>query len=147
MQINPYLIFDGSCEAAVQFYAQCLRGEIPMLMRYSDMPAGESAGETEDCPPLPPEAKNRIMHSRLEVGGQVLMAADHHPSFPYEGIKGFSVSINVDTTEEAERVFKALAEGGSVQMPLGETFWALKFGMLTDKFGVSWMVNCARPGF
>jgi len=136
MQLNPYLIFKDTCEAAFKFYAQSLRGEIVMMMPFGDTPGCES---------MPADSRGKIMHARLAIGDQVLMGSDNHPDHPYDGIKGCSVSINVDAPAEAERIFKALAEGGEVQMPLQETFWAIRFGMLTDQYGVPWMVNCARP--
>ena len=135
MKINPYLTFDGTCEQAMRFYAEALRGELGMLMRFRDSPG---------CEELPPDL---IMHARLNVGDEVLMASDNHPAFPYEGIKGCSISLNVDSPEEAQRVFDVLAGGGKVEMPLAETFWARSFGMLKDRFGVAWMINCAKPGF
>ena len=135
MKIDPYLTFDGTCEQAMRFYAEALRGELGMLMRFRDSPG---------CEELPPDL---IMHARLNVGDEVLMASDNHPAFPYEGIKGCSISLNVDSPEEAQRVFDVLAGGGKVEMPLAETFWARSFGMLKDQFGVAWMINCAKPGF
>ena len=138
MKIDPYLIYDGQCEAAFQFYARVLRGEIMMMQRFADSPG---------CEDFPASHRNLIMHARLTIGDQVLMASDNNPAFPYEGIKGCSVSINVDSPEQAQEVFDGLADGGNVQMPLQETFWAQRFGMLTDRFGVPWMVNCAKPGF
>ena len=135
MKIDPYLTFDGTCEQAMNFYAQSLGGQIVMMSRFGDAPG---------CEGLPPE---RIMHARLHIGDQVLMASDNHPAFPYEGIKGCSIALNVDTPDQARRAFDALAAGGQVGMPLGETSWSRSFGMLNDRFGVPWMVNCAKPGF
>lgn len=135
MQLNPYLTFNGTCEAAFKFYAQCLDGEIAMMMPF---------GETPGCESMPPESRDKIMHARLVMGDQVLMASDNHPDYPYDGIKGCSISLNVDSVADAERIFNALAKDGSVQMPLDKTFWAERFGMLADQFGVSWMVNCEK---
>jgi PhnB protein len=135
MKIDPYLIFDGTCEEAMNFYAQALGGEVVMMNRFGDSPG---------CEGLPPE---RIMHARLHFGDQVLMASDSHPAHGYDGIKGISIALNVDTPERSERSFQALSAGGSVTMPLGETPWSQSFGMFTDRFGVPWMVNCAKPGF
>lgn len=140
MKINPYLMFDGQCEAAFTFYAQCLGGTVAMLARYSEMP--ESEGESQCAVPV--EYGDKIMHARLEVGDQVLMGSDTQPGFPHEGVKGCSMSLNVDSIAEAERVFQALAENGTVQMALEQTFWAVRFGMLVDRFGVPWMVNCEQ---
>jgi len=140
MRINAYLIFDGQCEAAFEFYQQCLGGTLQAMLRFVDAPAG--GGDQPGCAPMPAEYLNRIMHACLVVDGQTLMASDTGPQFPYEGIKGCSVSLNVDSTAEAERIFAALADHGTIQMPLGATFWAARFGMCTDRFGVPWMINC-----
>src|SRR3989338_8251648 len=138
MQINAYLMFDGQCEAAFRFYAQCLGGSIAMLSRYSEMPESESEGQCA----VPVDYRDKIMHARLEVGDQVLMGSDIQPGFPHQGVKGCAVSLNVESIAEAERTFQALAENGRVQMPLEKTFWAARFGMLVNRFGVPWMVNC-----
>ncbi|MCG4455701.1 MULTISPECIES: VOC family protein [unclassified Pseudomonas] len=132
MKINAYLMFDGQCEAAFNFYAKCLGGTLEM-MRYADSP--------EDME-LPAEFQQRIMHACLTVGGQALMASDTLPQSPYEGIKGCSISLQIDNVPEAERLYAALSAQGSVQMELQQTFWATRFAMLTDRFGVSWMINC-----
>lgn len=133
MKINAYLTFDGQCEAAFTFYAQCLGGTLEAMFTFGDTPA---AGD------VPEGLRDKIMHARLVVGDQVLMASDNHPVHPYEGIKGCSVSLNVDSIAEAERIFSALGEQGRVEMPLQQTFWAVRFGMLVDRFGVPWMINC-----
>jgi PhnB protein len=140
MKIDNYLFFDDQCEAAMTFYAQCLGGTIEAMMKVGDGPGAES---------LPAEARNRIMHARLVVGDQVLMASDWHcgPGVaPFEKPFGFRVSLTVDKIAEAERVYAALAEGGNADMPLQKTFFAERFGMLTDRFGVPWMVNCEKDG-
>ena len=136
MQWNPYLAFDGRCKEAFGFYERCLGGKIVAMIPYGDTPAKEH---------VPAGTEARIMHARLILGDQVLMGGDAHPLMPYEGIKGCSVAVQVKTPDEAERLFKALAEGGAVTMPICETFWAVRFGMLTDQFGVPWMVNCEKP--
>lgn len=133
MKIHAYLMFDGQCEAAFNFYAECLGGTLEM-MRYADSP--------EDME-VPAEFQQRIMHVCLTVGDQLLMASDTLPQSPYEGIKGCSISLQVDNLPEAERLYAALSAQGSVQMELQQTFWATRFAMLTDRFGVSWMINCA----
>lgn len=133
MKIHAYLMFDGQCEAAFNFYAECLGGTLEM-MRYADSPE-----EME----VPAEFQQRIMHVCLTVGDQLLMASDTLPQSPYEGIKGCSISLQVDNVPEAERLYAALSAQGSVQMELQQTFWATRFAMLTDRFGVSWMINCA----
>lgn len=133
MKIHAYLMFDGQCEAAFNFYAECLGGTLEM-MRYADSP--EDMGVSA-------EVQQRIMHVCLTVGDQLLMASDSLPQSPYEGIKGCSISLQVDNVPEAERLYAALSAQGSVQMELQQTFWATRFAMLTDRFGVSWMINCA----
>ncbi|WP_397451578.1 VOC family protein [Pseudomonas sp. NA-150] len=133
MKLNTYLIFDGQCEAAFKHYAQALNGNLAMMMRFGEGPESAKLAEQD---------KNRIMHVRLEVGDQALMGSDTTADYPFQGSKGFSVSVNVNSVAEAERVFSALEAGGSVTMPLSKTFWAERFGMLTDRFGVAWMVNC-----
>ena len=133
MKIHAYLMFDGQCEAAFNFYAQTLDGTL-QLMRYAESP---------DAKDIPPEFQQRVMHVCLTVGNQLLMASDTLPQSPYEGIKGCSISLQVDNVPEAERLYAALSAQGSVQMELQQTFWATRFAMLTDRFGVSWMINCA----
>jgi PhnB protein len=134
MQLNPYLTFNGQCEAAFKFYEKHLKGKIEMMMAHKDSPAAEQT---------PPAMRDKIMHARISIGDAVLMGSDA-PLGSSEGITGFSVSLSVDTPAEAERVFKALAEKGSVRMPLEKTFWATRFGMLVDQFGVPWMINCEQ---
>lgn len=133
MKIHAYLMFDGQCEAAFNFYAECLGGTLEM-MRYAESP---------DASEIPAEFHQRIMHVCLTVGDQLLMASDTAAQCPYEGIKGCSISLQVDNVPEAERLYAALSAQGSVQMELQQTFWATRFAMLTDRFGVSWMINCA----
>lgn len=135
MQWNPYLAFNGQCEAAFNFYERCLGGKIVAMIPYGDTPSNEH---------VPAGHERKIMHARLNLGNQVLMGGDAHPAHPYEGVKGCSVAVQVKTPAEAERLFGALAENGTVTMPLGETFWAQRFGMLTDQFGVPWMINCEK---
>ncbi|MFI8736968.1 VOC family protein [Ectopseudomonas toyotomiensis] len=132
MKMHAYLMFDGQCEAAFNRYAEIFGGKLEM-MRYADSP--------EDME-VPAEYQQRVMHVCLTVGEQLLMASDNLPQYPYEGIKGCSVSLQVDNVPEAERLYEALSAGGSVQMELQATFWATRFAMLTDRFGVSWMINC-----
>ncbi|MHC8326167.1 VOC family protein [Pseudomonas sp. LB1P83] len=135
MKINPYLIFNGDCKAAFTFYAQALQGQIEMMMTFGESPAREH---------FPADYHNLIIHTRLAVGDQAIMGSDTTPDRPTDDMSGCSVSLNVDSIAEAERVFGALSEDGSVQMPLEATFWAARFGMLVDRFGVSWMVNCEK---
>ena len=135
MKFVSYLMFDDQCEPAFQFYARCLGGRIDALTRFADMPDGE--GDK-----MPPAYRQRVLHAQLSVGDQRLMGSDSPPQYPFEGYKGFGVTLDIDTPAEAERVFEALAEGGKITMPFGETFWAERFGMLEDRFGVPWMINC-----
>ena len=134
MQINPYLVFNGNCEEAFNFYARCLRGELVSVQRFGDTPG---------CENMPASHRDKIMHVRLQAGDQVLMASDNHPAHPYEGVKGCSIALSVDQAEEADRIFDELSQGGTVVMPMQETFWAKRFGMLNDRFGVPWMINGA----
>jgi PhnB protein len=136
MQLNPYLTFNGQCEAAFEFYEKCLGGKIVFKMTYGESPM---AKET------PPERQNRILHAHFVAGAMVLMGSDAPPE-RYDKPKGFFVSLGIEKPEEAERVFHALAAGGEVLMPVAETFWALRFGMLIDQFGTPWMVNCEKAG-
>lgn len=135
MEINPYLMFNGNCEEAFKYYERCLGGKIEAMVPHAGTPAEQQ---------VPAEWRNKILHARLTVNGQALMASDAPPG-RQENFGGFSISINVSGAPEAERVFAALAEGGQVRMPIQETFWALRFGMLVDRFGVPWMVNCEKP--
>jgi len=132
MQINPYLFFDSNCEAAFKFYEKVLGGKIELLLRNSEGPP-----EMES----PPERKDKIMHARMSIDGEVIMASDAPPSH-YQKAQGFAVSITVEDPADAERKFKALLEGGSINMPFGKTFFSKGFGMGVDQFGIPWMVNC-----
>ena len=135
MQLNPYLSFNGQCEAAFKFYEKCLGGKILFKMTYGESPMAEQVSA---------EARGRILHITLKVGDRILMGADAPPQY-YSTPAGFSVSINTADITEAERVFAALSENATVKMPLTETFWAARFGMLVDQFGTPWMVNCEKP--
>lgn len=135
MKLNSYLMFNGQCETAFKFYEQCLGGKITAMMTYAESP------ESSMTEQLPPEWHNKIMHVALTVDDQELMGSDGFPDYKEEP-QGFSVSINLNDPVEAERIFHALAENGTVRMPLQQTFWAYRFGMLVDQFGTPWMVNC-----
>jgi PhnB protein len=135
MQMNPYLGFNGKCEAAFKFYEKVLSGKILMMMKYGDSPM---AGQTS------PDFKDKIMHARLAVGDKLLMGSDAPPQM-YEPMKGISITLSLDKPEDADRIFGALAENGTVRMPIQQTFWAQRFGMLTDQFGTPWMINCETP--
>jgi PhnB protein len=131
LQLDNYLFFDGNCADAMRFYERTLGGKL-QLMTHGDSPM---AAQT------PPGSANRIMHARLELEGRLLMASDSMVGQPYQGMKGFSLSLIYPTVAEAQRMFAALAEGGQITMPIAKTFWAEAFGMLVDRFGTPWMVN------
>jgi len=130
--VQPYLDFGGHCEEALEFYCKALGAEIEMLTRFNESP--EPQGELPEC------FQNKVMHARLRIGSSVLMASDGRcegePNF-----EGFSLAITPADEAEAERVFEALSQDGLVTMKLEKTFWSPKFGMLQDKFGVSWMIS------
>jgi len=133
--INPYLMFNGTCEEAFLFYKSVFGGEFPYIGKYKDAPAEE--GEV-----LSEEALNRIMHVSLPIGNTILMGSDSHPRYGDVGFgDNFSISINTESPEEADRIFNGLSAGGKVEMPMNKTFWGAYFGMFKDKFGVNWMVN------
>ena len=132
MQINPYLSFKGDCENAFRFYGQCLGGELGPIFRYGGSPL---AGQ------VPDDWSDKVMHGSLTVGGQVFMGGDVAPG-RYEEPKGFSLSVQIADTAEAERIFRELATDGQVLMPLEQTFWAARFGMVVDRFGIPWLINC-----
>ena len=138
-QINPYLIFNGNCEAAFLFYKSVFGGEFPYIGKFKDMPPSDDP----NCPPPPAEEAERIMHVCLPIGNAVLMGSDStSQSGDVPAFSGnFSVSINTDSVEEADRIFAGLSAGGNVIMPMEKTFWGAYFGMFADKFGVHWMVN------
>ena len=131
-QFNPYLSFDGNCADAMRFYERVLGGTLEKLMTFAEMP---------DADQVPAEMRDRVMHARLVADNLVLMAGDAMPGQPYEGIKGFSLTISYASIEEAKPVFDALSEGGKVTMPFAKTFWAEGAGMVVDRFGAPWIVN------
>jgi PhnB protein len=135
MNLNPYLFFNGQCEAAFKLYERVLGGKIIAMLPHEATPAAAQ---------VPPEWQKKIIHARLQLGDQLLMGCDAPPGHYHES-KGYSVTLRVDTPDEAERAFKALADGGTVRMPLDKTFFAQKFGMLADKFGIPWIVICENP--
>lgn len=134
MHLNPYLLFNGSCEEAFNFYAKTLGGTIKTMMPFEGSPMEKQA---------PEEWRKKIMHGRLDLGGQTLMGSDARAEH-YRKPQGITVTLNVDNAADAERIFAALSEGGEVSMPMQETFWAVRFGMVTDRFGIPWMVNCEK---
>lgn len=129
--LDSYLFFDGQCAEAMRFYERVTGGTIKAMLKYSDAPEGQKG---------PPGSENRIMHASLTIGDRNLMASDS-PAGEHKPMQGFSLSLYYDTPDEAREKFKLLAEGGTVLMPIGPTFWAKAFGMLTDRFGTSWMVS------
>jgi PhnB protein len=132
MQVNPYLYYNGNCEAAFKFYEKVLGAEIEMMMTHESAPKGM---------PIPSEWKKKIMHARLSLDGEVIMASDSPPD-RFSQPQGFSVSLQIEDAADAERKFKALSEGGTVQMPFAATFFAKGFGICVDQFGIPWMVMC-----
>jgi len=135
MRLNPYLIFDGCCEEAFRFYEKCLPGKIVMMMRYGDSPLWKQTT---------PESCQKIIHATFAFGEHILQGADAVPQ-NYCKPQGIAVMLSVDSVTEANRIFCALSEHGCVQMPLQESFWALRFGQLVDRFGVPWTINCGKP--
>lgn len=134
MDTNVYLHFDGNCEQAFQFYEQVLGGKIQHVSKFGGSPMDGQ---------VPAEWKDKVLHGRMTVGNQTIMASDAPPG-RYSKPRGFSINIGLKDAAEAERIFAALADGGQVHMPIAETFWAVRFGMLVDKFEIPWMVNVEK---
>jgi PhnB protein len=134
MHTCAHLHFKGNCREAFSFYAEVLGGRIVFTMTYGESPGG---GQT------PPEMRDQIIHARLDLGDQSLLGCDTPPD-RYQAPQGFNVMAAIEKPADAERIFRALAQGGTVSMPCQETFWAKRFGMCTDRFGIPWMVNCAK---
>lgn len=143
MQFTPYLNFDGNCRAAFAFYQELFKGIVVHQSTFGEIPPDPRN------PPIPPEAKNRLMHVHLRIGAQSLMGSDALPGADEGGAGAYArphgmwVSIQADDVAEGRRVFDALAQGGQLTMPFGRTFWSAGFGMVTDRFGTPWMVNVA----
>ncbi len=133
MQVQPYLFFDGKCEEALDFYRRALDAKVVTLMRFKDNPEPPQPGM------IPPGSENKVMHTSFRIGDTTLMASDGrntgHPNF-----QGVSLSLTASSDAEAERLFAALQDGGKVQMPMTKTFFSSRFGMVADRFGVSWMI-------
>ncbi|HVY08104.1 MAG TPA: VOC family protein [Burkholderiales bacterium] len=133
MFIQPYLFFDGRCEEAIAFYRKAVGAEVTMLMRNNESPDPHPPGM------LPPGSENKVMHCSLKIGETTILASDGHcagkPVF-----QGFSLTVTADTDAEADRIYAALADGGNAMMPPTKTFFSSRFGMLTDRFGMGWMV-------
>ena len=137
MQVQPYLFFDGRSEEAIEFYRKALGAEVKMMVRFKESPEPAKPGM------VPPGSENKIMHAELRIGDTTILASDGScqgkPTF-----QGFALSLTVASAAEAEKMFATLGTGGSVQMPLTKTFFSPAFGMVADKFGVSWMVYVAK---
>jgi PhnB protein len=132
--LNPYLNFDGNAREAMEFYKTCLGAKLG-IMTFGDSPMQS-----------PPGSEKRVMHARLTKGSLTLMASDTMPGMPFQQGTNFSLTIECETPQEVDTLFAALSAGGKVTMPVQETFWASRFGMLTDKFGVNWMLDLGKPG-
>jgi PhnB protein len=139
MQLEPYLFFPGNCEEALNFYKEVFRGQIEDISRMKDVP--KDAGG----PPVTPETAEKVMHASFKSPGVSFMASDASPGKTY-GEGAISLSLGTSDLAEATRVFNALAAGGNVEMPLADMFWGATFGMLTDKYGIDWMINCMKNG-
>ena len=136
MSLSTYVSFNGDCEAAFKFYEESLSAKPGLVFRYGDSPMADA---------VPDGWESKVMHGSITIGGQLLEGADAPPE-RYEEPKGFSLSLNVRTAEEAERLFEQLAIDGRVRYPIRKTFWSERFGMVIDRFGIPWMINCENPG-
>jgi PhnB protein len=134
MQLSPHLNFNGNCETAFKFYEKCLGAKITFMMPYEGSPLANE---------VPAEWRGKILHASLQVGDALILGADAPPG-RYEKPQGFSVTLSPKDPAEAERIFVGLSDGGRVTMPMQETFWAARFGMLVDQFGIPWMINCQK---
>jgi PhnB protein len=138
MQVQPYLFFDGRCEEAVDFYRRTLGAEVTSLMRFKEMPNPQPGM-------IPAGSEEKVMHMTFKLGDVTVMASDGRcmgkPNF-----QGFSLTLTAENDAKAEQLFAALSDGGQVQMPMSQTFFSSRFGMVADKFGVGWMVLVAMPG-
>ena len=134
MQSNTYLNFNGTCEEAFKFYEKCFGAKIESSMTHEGSPAEANT---------PPEWRKKILHARLKIGDTIIMASDAPPGH-YNKPQGFNVSLGLDRAADAERVFKEMSQGGEVRMPMSSTFFATRFGMVTDRFGIPWMVICEK---
>jgi PhnB protein len=134
MELSPYLNFNGQCAAAFKFYEQCLGGKIVMMQTHGESPMKDH---------VPADWHDKVIHARLVVGDRILMGCDAPPTH-YAAPQGMHVSISVASPADAERIFNALVENGKVSMPFQKTFWSSGFGMVVDRFGIPWMVNCEQ---
>ena len=133
-EINAYLIFNGNCREAMTFYQKCLGADL-QLLPFSDAPGGN----------IPPEARDRVMHARLSKGPTVIMASDDMPGMPFQQGSNFFISLNCEDVQEVEKLFSSLSVKGKVKQAPQETFWAARFAMFTDQFGINWMLNLYKP--
>ncbi|MTI29984.1 VOC family protein [Xanthovirga aplysinae] len=131
MKLNPYLTFDGVCREAMNFYKECLNGEIVYLQNFEDSPE-----------PISEVDKKRVMHAHLKFGENDLMASDSRTEDKMDTGNNIQLSVNLSNPKEMEKIFSRLSKGGEVHMPIQDTFWGAKFGMLKDKYGIHWMFNC-----
>jgi PhnB protein len=134
MQTNPYILFNGNCEEAFKFYERALGAKIECVLTHEGTPAEAHVA---------PEFRKKVMHGRINLNGQTIMGSDCPPD-RYQKPQGFSITLTVQDAGQAERLYHALEDGGHVGMPIQETFWAVRFGMLTDRFGIPWMINCEK---
>jgi PhnB protein len=134
MQVNTYLNFNGNCEAAFKFYEQCLGGKIVNLLTHGNAPSAEH---------VPADWHDKVMHVCLDLGDRLLMGSDSPPGY-FEAPQGFYVQLSIDEPDKAEHIFHTLAANGKVKMPFEPTFWAFRFGMVVDRFGTPWMINCEK---
>ena len=134
MDLCISLSFNGQCEAAFRFYERCLDGKVSFMLTWGDSPMAQDA---------PPEWRGKICHASLTIADMAFAGSDVQPH-QYEAPRGFAVLLGIKDVADADRIFNALAENGTVQMPLEETFWALRFGMVRDRFGTPWIINCEK---
>jgi PhnB protein len=135
MELSTTLHFSGQCEAAFKFYERCLGAKIAFMLTWGDSPMATQ---------VRPEWHTKLLHARLMIGDSALVGGDVLPE-QYEQPKGFSLLLAIDDPVDTERVFAALAEGGAVKMPMQKTFWAARYGVVVDQFGIPWEINCERP--
>jgi PhnB protein len=133
MKLNPYLLFKGNCREAFAFYQKTCNGKMIMMMTGAESPMADQ---------IPADQRDQVLHANLELGPDLMLLASDAPPDRYQKPQGFSLSYGVDSSEEAQRIFHALAEGGSVTLPIAPTFWSPMFGMLVDRFDIPWMISC-----
>jgi len=134
MQLDPYLVFNGQCKEAFQFYEQLLGGKIESIKTHGESPMAAQ---------VKPEWRDKVIHVHMKIGDRVLMGSDAPPEH-YQKPQGFSLSLGAKDPAEAQRLYEVLSPGGQITMPLQKTFWSVSFAMLTDRFGIPWMINCVQ---